>query len=95
MPNIRKRQDYGLWLSILKKINATEGSNEILGYYRISPKSISRNKFKAAYFHFKVLREVGNVSFIKACYYFAFYVIYGIIKYLDVFPKASTYQTSP
>jgi glycosyltransferase involved in cell wall biosynthesis len=82
MSKIRKRQDYALWLNIFKKINKTKGLNEVLGYYRICKKSISRNKTKAAYYHFRVLREVGNISFIKSCYYFIIYLIYGIIKYL-------------
>jgi glycosyltransferase involved in cell wall biosynthesis len=82
MSDMRKRQDYCLWLTIFKKINETEGLNEILGYYRIRMKSISRNKLKTAYYQVKALRKTGNLSFFKICYYFVFYFVYGLNKYL-------------
>jgi len=54
MPEIRKRQDYGLWLKIFKIIGETKAMNEVLGYYRIRSDSVSRNKFIAAKYHYKV-----------------------------------------
>jgi hypothetical protein len=83
MPTLRKRQDYGLWLKIFKQIRETEGlHNEALAYYRIRSNSVSNNKFAAAQFHFRILREIGEVSFIRACYNFMFYLINGIIKHI-------------
>ncbi|CAL2077271.1 glycosyltransferase [Tenacibaculum dicentrarchi] len=83
MPTIRKRQDYGLWLTIFKDIKHTEGIyDEVLAYYRVRSNSISSNKFKAASYHYKVLRECGEVSFIKSVYYFIYYSINGVVKYL-------------
>jgi len=43
MPVIRKRQDYGLWLKLLKKTDGY-GLNECLASYRIGNESISANK---------------------------------------------------
>ncbi|WP_370407933.1 glycosyltransferase family 2 protein [Tenacibaculum dicentrarchi] len=83
MPTIRKRQDYGLWLTIFKDIKHTEGlSDEVLAYYRVRSNSISSNKFKAASYHYRVLRECGEVGFIKSVYYFIYYSINGVVKYL-------------
>ncbi|GAP67735.1 glycosyltransferase [Bacteroidales bacterium 6E] len=82
MPEIRKRQDYGLWLLIMQKIKQTKGMTEVLALYRERSNSISSNKFKAALYHYKVLRKVGNVSTIKAWYYFSFYAFLGLQKYL-------------
>jgi teichuronic acid biosynthesis glycosyltransferase TuaG len=82
MPEIRKRQDYGLWLKIFRKINSTKGMDEVLAYYRVRKDSVSGNKLLAAKYHFKVLREVANVPLIKAWYYFTFYAFSGLIKYL-------------
>jgi glycosyltransferase involved in cell wall biosynthesis len=81
MPEIRKRQDYGLWLMIFKIIDHTKGIDEVLAYYRTRKGSISSNKLVAARYHFKVLRQVGNVPFIKAVYYFMFYAVEGVNKY--------------
>jgi len=41
MPLIRKRQDYGLWLKILREIETTKGMLEPLATYRILKNSVS------------------------------------------------------
>ncbi|KZZ85061.1 glycosyltransferase family 2 protein [Bacillus sp. SJS] len=62
MPNIRTRQDFALWLSILKKGITAYGIQETLAYYRLVPGSISSNKVKAAKQTWKVYREVEKLS---------------------------------
>ncbi|QXP74532.1 glycosyltransferase family 2 protein [Tenacibaculum sp. AHE15PA] len=82
MPTIRKRQDYGLWLTIFKDIKHTEGIyDEVLAFYRVRSNSISSNKFKAAVYHYRVLRECGEVSFLNSIYLFLHYSIKGLFKY--------------
>lgn len=44
MPNIMYRQDMGLWLQYLKKINHAVGIKKPLAIYRIREESLSRNK---------------------------------------------------
>ncbi|MCK7519043.1 MAG: hypothetical protein MZV64_15620 [Ignavibacteriales bacterium] len=80
MPNIPLSEDYGLWLKIFKIIGSTKGMGEVLAYYRVRKSSISSNKLKAAKYHFKVIIEIGGVSFLKACYYFVFYAVEGLKK---------------
>ena len=46
MSEIRKRQDWVLWLRIFKKIKQTKGINEKLAIYRERSSSISSNKIK-------------------------------------------------
>jgi teichuronic acid biosynthesis glycosyltransferase TuaG len=81
MPNILKHQDYGLWLKILKKINSTKGIIEPLAVYRIRKNSVSSNKLKAAYYQWKIYREVEKLNFFKSLYYFSCYIYYGLRKY--------------
>lgn len=81
MPNIIKRQDYGLWLKILKKIDYIEGISEPLAKYRIMKNSVSSNKLVAAKYVWKLFREVENLGIFKSFYYFCFYVYYGVKKY--------------
>ena len=81
-PNIRIRQDYALWLTILKNNHVAHGLNEVLAYYRTRNDSISSNKFKSAIYHFRVLRNIANLSFSKATYFFLFYIFYGFRKYI-------------
>lgn len=81
MPNILKRQDYGLWLEILKKIGYTHGMTECLATYRIRKNSVSSNKFKAIYYVWKIYREVEQLSLLKSSYYMFYYIYNRINKY--------------
>ena len=82
MPLILKRQDYGLWLRILKKIDYAYAVHEPLAYYRVRKNaSVSSNKVKSAHYHWKILREVEHVSLLKAMYHFAQYAVIGYIKF--------------
>jgi glycosyltransferase involved in cell wall biosynthesis len=81
-PNIRIRQDYALWLTILNNNQVANGLNEVLAYYRTRNSSISGNKFKSAIFQFRVLRNIANLSFFKATYFFLFYIFHGFKKFI-------------
>ena len=81
MPDILKRQDYGLWLQLLKEINSTQGIMEPLAVYRILDHSVSSNKFISAQYQWKIYREVEKLNIWKSLYYFVFYTINGIMKY--------------
>ena len=80
MENLEKRQDYTLWLKILKKENAV-GLTEVLAQYRISQNSLSANKFDAAMFQWLVYRKVEQLGFFQALYYFTHYAFRGFLKY--------------
>ncbi len=75
MPDLRKRQDWGLWLKILKLCRISYGMKEPLAIYRIRKSSISRNKLSLVKYNIKVYREVLNFPTIKAYLYFLFIFI--------------------
>jgi len=81
MPLIRKRQDYGLWLKILREMKTTKGILEPLATYRILKNSVSSNKLKAAQYQWKIYREVEKLSLFKSVYCFVQYAYYGVMKY--------------
>ncbi len=81
MPNLPKRQDYALWLTIMKKIGTTQGIVEPLAYYRTGKTSVSSNKINAAAWQWKVYRNVEQLGLIKSIYYFMNYAYFGIKKY--------------
>ncbi|MDR7152340.1 glycosyltransferase involved in cell wall biosynthesis [Hydrogenophaga palleronii] len=81
MPNIRKRQDYGLWLRILKNGGCAIGLQAPLAFYRVRRNSVSSNKISAALYHWRVLRGEGGVSVVRAAYYFCFYAVHGLKAY--------------
>ncbi len=81
-PNFRTRQDYALWLILFQTIGHTYSMKEPLVNYNVSDTSLSSNKFKAAYFHFYVLRKVTKINLLFLFYNFIIYVIRGIYIHL-------------
>lgn len=82
MPDIRKRQDYGLWLAILKRIPFAYSIDKSLAYYRVRKSdSVSSNKLKSALYHWRILRDLEKVNPIKGLYHFAQYAFIGYMKF--------------
>lgn len=80
MPEIRKRQDFALWVKILKLIPIGYGIKAPLAKYRVRNSSISGNKWKASGYQWKVYREIEKLSLVQSSYYFLHYTINGLIK---------------
>lgn len=80
MPLISKRQDYGLWLKILRKTDFAYGIDESLAVYRIMSNSVSSNKFKLLKFNYKLFREHEGFSTLKSLYYLAWNVLVKVLK---------------
>ncbi|MFW0713404.1 glycosyltransferase family 2 protein [Aliarcobacter butzleri] len=79
MPLINKRQDYGLWLKILRKIDFAYGINEPLATYRLMSNSVSSNKISLFKYHYKLFREFENIGKIKTLYYLCWHVLTKLI----------------
>ena len=84
MPLIRKRQDWCLWLSIIKKTGYAYGLQEYLSIYRERKNSISANKIEMLRHNYRVYNEVegyGKItSFFLLMGYFMPYYFYKKIK---------------
>lgn len=80
MPLIRKRQDMGLWLNILKDVDMAYGVPEILAKYRVDS-GMTQNKFKILKWQWNFYREVVQLSVIKTLFYFVFYCFSGLVKH--------------
>lgn len=80
MPLIEKRQDYGLWLKLLKQTTYAYGMQEILAAYRVRSRSISSNKWKAAQYQWRVYRELEKLSWFAAVRCMISYSVYGVIN---------------
>jgi hypothetical protein len=74
MPNIRKRQDWGLWLACLKKEGVAYGINESLAFYRIRKNSISSNKIKLLKHNYIFYRKVCNFNVLKTFFYLTLFL---------------------
>lgn len=60
----QKRQDWRLWLTILKQIQVVKPVPEPLAFYRIRKNSISSSKFKLIKHNFGVYREFHGFNFV-------------------------------
>ena len=74
MPPIRKRQDWAMFLNILKKCKVAYGITDELATYRILDNSISRKKFTLLKYNAEVYRSIFGYSKIKAYSYL--YIIF-------------------
>jgi glycosyltransferase involved in cell wall biosynthesis len=72
MPELRKRQDWALFISILKKSEPAYALTEPLAYYRQRLNSVSSNKFSLIKYNVKVYETVLGFPKWKALTYFLF-----------------------
>lgn len=74
MPAIRRRQDHGYWLALLRDgTRRTVGLDEPLMLYRLRADSLSANKLVAARYQWKMLREVEGFGSFRALAFFMGY----------------------
>ncbi|WP_320047856.1 glycosyltransferase family 2 protein [uncultured Ilyobacter sp.] len=69
MPLIKKRQDYALWLQVLKKTKYGYCLKENLAQYRLVNGSVSSNKINLIKFNWKLFYEIEKLGLIKSSYY--------------------------
>lgn len=80
MPDLPRRQDYGLWLTLLRRIPEAKGLPEVLLDYRVTPGSLSGNKLAAAAATWRVYREVAGLSPAPAAWALANNLARGVWK---------------
>ena len=81
MPDLRKKQDYAMWLSILKKGYMAYPYNEVLAWYRKRATSVTGNKKKLIFEHYKFLRKTEKLSLFNAVFYTFTWGWNGLKKY--------------
>jgi teichuronic acid biosynthesis glycosyltransferase TuaG len=82
MPKIRRRQDFGLWLRILKAGHVAKGIDEPLAYLRVHSGSLSRNKLVAMWYTWRLYRDVERLPLLRSGYHFVNYVIRSSRKHI-------------
>lgn len=80
MPDIRKRQDFALWLRLLKHCDYGYGLQETLAKYTVREGSVSSNRASAAHYTWRVYRELEQLGFLKSLYYFSHYAVNAFLR---------------
>lgn len=80
IPDIKKRNDYVMWLQIIKKEKYLYGIKEVLTNYRVREGSLSKDKRSLIPYNWKVYREIEKLSLLKASYLIIYLIITTIFK---------------
>lgn len=72
MPVIRKRQDWGLNIELLRRCRVAYGIKEPLAVYRMRKGSVSRDKLSLIHYNISIYREVLGYSRIGSVLMFSF-----------------------
>lgn len=82
MPDIYKRQDYALWLKILRNCQEAYGIQEPLALLRKRSGSLSSKKLSAVMYTWKVYRDIEQLSMLRSFYHFSSYLLRAFVKHL-------------
>jgi teichuronic acid biosynthesis glycosyltransferase TuaG len=81
MPNISRKQDYALWLSILSQGHTSLPINLVLAWYRQVDGSNSSNKISLISKHYFFLRRTQNLSVLDSVIYTFYWGFNGFFRY--------------
>ena len=80
MPHIRNRQDWALWLDILKQCGEVRGIQEPLSIYRERLGSISSNKFEMIRYNWIIFHDIEKLGFIHSGWCMVEFMLYYFLK---------------
>jgi teichuronic acid biosynthesis glycosyltransferase TuaG len=80
MPPLARRQDWGLWLELLRRTPEARSLPEVLADYRVGRGSLSADKLAAARATWAVLREREGLPLPVAAWCFAHYLARALAK---------------
>lgn len=84
IPNIKKRNDYVMWLKVIKKAGKMYTVRHILGCHRIRAGSLSKNKIDLVKYHWYVYRKIEKLSLFYSIYLIFYWSFKGIKKNIGI-----------
>jgi teichuronic acid biosynthesis glycosyltransferase TuaG len=81
MPDLPKRQDYGLWLEYLKVIPFAIGIQEPLAKYRLRKNSLSAKKLSVIKYQFNIYHKHQKLGLLRSLFFLSTWAYYGFLKY--------------
>lgn len=80
VPNIRKRNDDALWLTMLKKEKYIFGMPEVLTRYRIRKNSISSDKISVIKYHWILYRQIEHLNVFRSVFHICWWCFLKVFK---------------
>lgn len=90
VPDIRKRNDYLMWLQVIKKAKLLYGHPETLSVHRIREGSISKEKFSLIKYHWKIYREFEKLTYVKSLNLVSYWILKTMVSRLHLFDSLSS-----
>lgn len=78
--DIKKRNDYLMWLQVIKKSDYLYGLSETLSSHRIREGSLSENKSDLVKYHWFIYNNIEKLPIIKSLYLIVYWIMKSIIK---------------
>lgn len=69
MPLLSHRQDYALWLQLLKRLPAADCLPDVLAHYRVRQQSLSRSKVLLLAHNWQLFRRAEGFGRVQSAYY--------------------------
>ncbi|MGF1993730.1 glycosyltransferase family 2 protein [Enterococcus casseliflavus] len=79
VPNIRKRNDYLMWIEVIKKAKKLGCLNKVLGSHRVVVNSLSYDKKSLIKYHWEIYRVYENLSFFSSMFLVLFWIKKSIL----------------
>lgn len=78
IPNIKKRNDYLMWLRVIKKAGKIHTLPETLAYHRIRTGSISQKKLTLVKYHWYIYTKLEHIGYLKSIVILSILILRGI-----------------
>ena len=75
------RDDYVLWLSLIKQVGCAYGNTQVLTSYRLTSTAATANKWKVIKPQFLVYYRIEKLGLLRSIYYLCHWAYYGLKKY--------------
>lgn len=85
-PNIKRRNDFVMWLQVIKKAGTVYGMDEVLTHYRVREGSLSVDKKKLLKYQWQVYRDIEKLPLLKSTYL----MVYKVVQTVRTRRKGST-----
>lgn len=66
--DIKRRNDFAMWLKVIKIAKKIDGLDEVLSYHRVRQDSISKSKYKLIKYQFDIYFRYEKISFFRSVY---------------------------
>ncbi|AWM13675.1 glycosyl transferase [Flavobacterium sediminis] len=77
--SIKKRQDWILWLTLVKKIGKVKPVPESLAYYRVRKNSVSSSKVKLIKYNYTIYKDFHGNNPLKAAFNTGLFLIHQLL----------------